>query len=116
MGRDQELAKLATIFRELGQDRGATIVIDGDHGIGKTRLVEELLERVQPLGKLLVLRGRERAGGAAVPYAGIAEALRPIVNAPGVAGTSRHLLTEAARLLPELRSAFEVRGSKSHRG
>jgi DNA-binding SARP family transcriptional activator/Tol biopolymer transport system component len=108
VGREPELAKLVAVVRDLEHEHGATIVIDGEAGIGKTRLVDELLERVHSLGRVLILRGRERPGGAAVPYAGIAEAVRAIVKAPGVAGTSRHLLTEAARILPELRDAFEL--------
>ncbi|HTR77955.1 MAG TPA: AAA family ATPase, partial [Gemmatimonadaceae bacterium] len=108
VGREAELTRLVALVRELERESGSCVVVRGETGIGKTRLVDELLERVQPLGPLLVLRGRERAGGAAIPYAGVADALRPIVHAPGVAGTSRHLLSEAARILPEFRDAFKL--------
>ena len=60
------------------------------------------------MGSALLLRGRERQGGAAIPHASIAEALRGALGAPGLAGASQHLLAEAARLLPELRDQFAL--------
>ena len=38
----------------------------------------------------------------------LAEALRGALKAPGVAGTGRHLLAEAARILPDLRDMFDL--------
>src|SRR5207253_9411246 len=63
---------------------------------------------VRSLGGVLALNGRERAAGAQLPYGIFAEALRPLVRAPGVAGASAHLLAEAARLLPELRDSLDL--------
>jgi predicted ATPase len=37
-----------------------------------------------------------------------AEALKPLVRAAGIVGASRHLLAEAARLLPELRDSLDL--------
>jgi len=108
VGREGEIGRLMTAVRELSAERGATMLIEGPVGIGKTRLAEELLSRARSLGPLLVLRGRERPLGATLPYASIAEALREALKAPGIAGTGRHLLGEAARILPELRDSFEL--------
>jgi len=107
-GREQQLAALVGAVRELGEERGTSILLDGDVGIGKSRLIEEFIGRARALGRMLVLQGRERIGGAAVPYAGIAEALRGTLRAPGLGGASQHLLAEAARILPELRDSFEL--------
>jgi DNA-binding SARP family transcriptional activator/WD40 repeat protein len=107
-GRVEEIARLVGRANDLAAQRGATLLIDGEAGIGKTRLVEEFAERMSAMGDFLVARGRERPGGSALPYASVAEALRTLVGAPGVAGTSRHLLTEAARILPELRDLFDI--------
>lgn len=106
ISRTAELTKLLALVAELAEERGATVLIEGDAGVGKTRLIDEALERAHALGPLLVLRGRELLTGSAVPYAGLVEALRGAVGAPGIAGTSQHLLTEAARILPSLRDAF----------
>lgn len=108
VGREQQLAVLVAAFRELGEERGCTVLLDGEVGIGKSRLIDEFILRSRPLGKVLVLQGRERIGGAAVPYAGVAEALRGTLRAPGLGGASQHLLAEAARILPELRDSFEL--------
>jgi predicted ATPase len=108
VGRDEELARLMAFARELGSEQGATILIDGVAGIGKTRLVDEFIARARATTPMLILRSRERLGGSAVPYAGVADALRAAIRAPGVAGASQHLLAEAARILPELRDNFTL--------
>ncbi len=108
VGREPELARLLGAINRLGAERGATLLVEGDEGSGKSRLLDEFLQRARTLGRLLVLRGRDRAFSSALPYASIAEALRPLSRAPGVAGASRHLLAEAARLLPELRDQFDL--------
>lgn len=108
VGRDAEIAVLMGGWRRAQGGDGGTIVLDGAAGIGKTRLIDEFLSRVRDLGSALLLRGRERQGGAAIPHASIAEALRGALTAPGLAGASQHLLAEAARLLPELRDQFAL--------
>lgn len=108
VGREVEIGRLMGAARELSSERGATVVIEGPMGIGKTRLAEQLVSRARSLGPLLVLRGRDRPLGASLPYASVAEALRGALKAPGLSGTGRHLLSEAARILPELRDTFEL--------
>jgi Tol biopolymer transport system component len=107
-GREAEIARLMSFVRGLSSEQGGTLFIAGPAGIGKSRLVTEFLARARSLGPLLVLRGRERSAGSALPYASVAEALRGALRAPGVAGTGRHLLAEASRILPELRDNFEL--------
>ena len=107
-GREPELALLMSLWQSTSDDAGALVLIEGDAGMGRSRLVREFLGGVRALGNPLVLAGRERPPGAQLPLGVFAEALRPLVRAPGVSGTSRHLLAEAARLLPELRDSFEL--------
>lgn len=108
VGRDSEITVLMGGWRRAQGGDGGTILLDGVAGIGKTRLIDEFLARVRDMGSALLLRGRERQGGAAIPHASIAEALRGVLTAPGLAGASQHLLAEAARLLPELRDQFAL--------
>jgi DNA-binding SARP family transcriptional activator len=112
VGRQGELARMLAAVTELKAERGATMLVDGDAGIGKSRLLDEFADRARNLGGVTILRGREVNLGGVVPYAGVAEALRPLSRAAGIAGASRHLLAEAARLLPELRDAFELPDTK----
>jgi DNA-binding SARP family transcriptional activator len=108
VGRGAELARLAVIWHSVGEESGATVAIEAPSGAGKSRLVRELALSIQALGDLHWLHGVEGPRGFTAPYAGLVTALRPLVRAPGVAGASPHLLAEAARLLPELRDAFQL--------
>jgi DNA-binding SARP family transcriptional activator/predicted ATPase len=53
VGRDELLARLLTLSRHVISGRGHTIILQGDGGLGKTRLLHEFLERL----------GQDRAGG-----------------------------------------------------
>ena len=107
-GREAELAQLMALWQSTRDDAGSLALIAGDNGYGKSRLVREFIGNVSSLGRARVLFGRERPPGAQLPLGVFAEALRPLVRAPGIAGASRHLLAEAARLLPELRDTFDL--------
>ena len=108
IGRAVELGQIMARIRALQDEVGSALLITGDRGVGKSRLFEEAVERGRAFGPTQVYRGRERALGGAVPYASVAEALRGALRAPGISGASQHLLAEAARLLPELRDAFDL--------
>ena len=108
VGREAELSQLLLLWQTLGEDAGAVVLLEGESGIGKTRLIKEFVASVRSLGGVLTVSGRERGAGAQLPYGVFAEALRPLVRAPGIAGASAHLLAEAARLLPELRDNLDL--------
>lgn len=107
-GRERELGRLLSLWNDVRAGSGATVVITGEDGIGKSRLAEEFVERAGRLGQMLTLAGRERSSGSMIPFASIGRALRGALNAPGLSGASQHLLGEAARLLPELRDQFDL--------
>lgn len=108
VGREAELTQLLSLWRTTADDAGALAIVEGELGVGKTRLVRELGRHAKSLGAATVLTGRERANIAQVPFGVFAEALRPLVRAPGIVGASKHLLAEAARLLPELRDSLDL--------
>lgn len=108
VGREGELSQLVSLCRATAEESGGFALVKGQAGIGKTRLLTELASHIKSLGRVTVLHGREHVAGIQLPYAVFAEALRPLTRAPGVAGASRHLLAEAARLLPELRDEMEL--------
>lgn len=108
VGRRTELTRLLTAWQTLAESSGATVIVEGPTGSGKSRLVREFVEHVRALGNVHALYGVETHGAHSAPYAAIASALRPLIRAQGVAATSPHLLAEAARLLPELRDAFQL--------
>jgi predicted ATPase len=50
VGRDTELARLDELLRAARLGRGATVVLEGPAGIGKTALVGESARRAAALG------------------------------------------------------------------
>lgn len=90
VGRDEAMRALAAAWHA-----GRAVLVLGDGGIGKTRLLEEAL-RARP-GALQV---KARPGDAATPYATATALLRQAVErfAPPVGDADR---SELARLLPE---------------
>jgi tetratricopeptide (TPR) repeat protein len=74
VGRDAELRRLTKRLAEAAAGRGGLTTIVGEAGIGKTRILEELSERAQRQGTL-VLMGRCFESDWAPPYAPFADAL-----------------------------------------
>lgn len=102
VGRAAEKQRLLAAYRP-----GQLIVLEGEAGIGKTRLAEELLSAARRAGAL-TLTARCYAGQA-LAYGPIVEALRATLAQPEAAPRLRalpaHHRAEAARLLPELLTA-----------
>jgi DNA-binding SARP family transcriptional activator len=107
VGRDQEWAALLDAYRAVAGD-GRLVVIEGEAGIGKTRLAAELAGHARSLGASVV-SGRCYEEEAGVAYGPFIEGLRVVLAGdPGAGrldGVPRHWLAEARRLLPELAEA-----------
>ncbi len=84
---------------------GHLIVLQGEAGIGKTRLAEEYLAYVQAQGGVAAT-ARCYEGETHLAYSLFIEGLRAVLNQPHtparLAEVADHCLSEAARLLPEL--------------
>lgn len=100
VGRQPEIAALEEALSEARQARGGIVLLRGEAGVGKTRLVTELMERHDDV---LVLEGFCRPGKLGIPYLPLAQALR------AGRGTTSAALTypdppgsHLALLLPEL--------------
>jgi ATP/maltotriose-dependent transcriptional regulator MalT len=83
VGRGRELARLDDMLDAAAAGRGSTVLISGDAGIGKTRLVSELTARARSRGATVLVGRCVDLVGTALPYLPIAEALRPLADAPG---------------------------------
>lgn len=84
---------------------GRLLVIQGEAGIGKTRLAEEFLTLVAKRGAT-VLTARSYAEQRALAYAPFVEALYSALSEPHIAqrleALPRAVLADAARLVPEI--------------
>jgi hypothetical protein len=73
VGRDAEQSALALALRMAKRGAFRCIVIDGEPGVGKTRLATDLLERSR--GRVITLRARGHLSGSASPFGLWAELL-----------------------------------------
>jgi DNA-binding NarL/FixJ family response regulator/tetratricopeptide (TPR) repeat protein len=89
VGRAGELAELQRAFDEAASGRPGLVLVGGDSGVGKTRLVSEFEQRLTLLAEeappgspgVIFLRGQslEQSDGD-LPYAPLLSALRPVVR------------------------------------
>lgn len=103
--RDGEWRTLAAAWRGLASGNGGIVMVDGEAGVGKTRLADEFLRWLVADGGT-ALRGRGYGGRAGVPYGPMVEILREAIDESGIGGTEPEWLSEVARLVPELRQRF----------
>ena len=101
IGRRSELAKLRAAFERSAAGTPQTVLLGGEAGVGKTRLVEEFARRG---GARLAFGACIEVGGDGVPYAAFTGALRSLSEA-GLITCEGWERDELARLLPELGAA-----------
>jgi ATP/maltotriose-dependent transcriptional regulator MalT len=105
IGRVGELAELERSCSEAAEQHPVVVLLGGESGVGKTRLVREFEDRMADREDVLVLRGEavEEADGE-LPYAPLSGALRPLVRSrdPAIEGLGRGTKAQLAALLPGL--------------
>jgi ABC-type oligopeptide transport system substrate-binding subunit/DNA-binding SARP family transcriptional activator len=74
VGRDQELRQARALWDRALSGNGQMLLVSGEAGIGKTRLVRELAAQIQILGSGVFVGACYAEGG--VPYAPFAQILR----------------------------------------
>ena len=104
VGRSRQLSVLDSALAAV-RGRPSAVVVGGEAGIGKSRLVREFADRARGTGARVLTGGCLELGADGLPFAPFTAVLRELVRelgAPGVAdllpgGSAREL----ARLLPE---------------
>lgn len=107
VGRGRETELLATALARAAAGEPQAVLVGGEAGIGKTRLVEEFLDGVGAPSAVAAVGGCLEVGAEGLPYGPLATALRRLHRELGpafeqaAAGMEGHL----ARLLPEFGEA-----------
>ncbi len=109
IGRHQERAWLGDLLNDSRSDHVATILIGGEAGVGKTRLVNEFAERAAASGWRVLLGHCLELGENGLPFAPIVEALRDLPDTLDSAGLARVLGSgrfEIGNLVPTLAEVY----------
>jgi len=107
LGRTQELERLTASLRRAAAGEPNAVIIGGEAGVGKSRLVCELADRAAKSGARVLIGNCIEATDDGLPYSPLAEALRNLLRATGPRERDEMLgpgAEEIARLLPELRT------------
>jgi class 3 adenylate cyclase/DNA-binding CsgD family transcriptional regulator/tetratricopeptide (TPR) repeat protein len=102
VGRADELEALGEVMKPARSESPITVLILGEAGVGKTRLVNELTARAGDQGLCTLVGGCIAVGGRALAFAPFAAALRPLTlevgshdatqrGSSGVLGVSRFM-------------------------
>jgi DNA-binding SARP family transcriptional activator len=107
VGREREWALLSGILQQVMDGRGQLVLVAGEPGIGKTRLLEELAGLARARGALVVMASCYEMEQN-VAYAPIVEALHSLlIEAPAASlPCPPSQLAAVAELLPELRQVW----------
>ena len=97
VGRDTEMARLRALLDDAAAGRAVTALVGGDAGVGKSRLVAEVMTAAEGKG-FTVLRGQCAEIGDSVPYLPFADAFRTAPPRIEQVVKARPVL---ARLLPD---------------
>jgi DNA-binding CsgD family transcriptional regulator/tetratricopeptide (TPR) repeat protein len=105
IGRADELQRLEAILDRAEQGRPQVVLLAGDAGVGKTRLLLEFADRAGQRGVRVLAGGCVELGDIGLAYLPVVDALRGLADDPADAELLAQVATTApgmGRLLPEL--------------
>jgi ATP/maltotriose-dependent transcriptional regulator MalT len=105
VGRAEQLAVLDAALAPARREGPSVVLVGGEAGVGKSRLVSEFTTRTRAAGARVLKGGCVELGTDGLPFAPFTALLRELVRdlgADGVAGLlPGHVTRDFARLLPE---------------
>ena len=115
VGRTAELQQLEDALRDAASGRPSLAFVAGDSGVGKTRLVNELVRRAEQAGAEVLSGDAVELGEGELPYAALTSALRGLARDGHPALDTLHPRdrAELARLLPGLAGAAPASDASS---
>jgi DNA-binding CsgD family transcriptional regulator len=105
VGRAGQLAELEAALRDAREGRPSLALVAGESGVGKSRLVQELADRVREEGAVVLSGDCVDLGEGELPYAPLVSALRWLVRDedPSLGVLPPHLRSALGAILPGLR-------------
>src|SRR5450432_550580 len=91
VGRVVELDRLDAALAALPERGAATVLVGGDAGIGKSRLIEGFCARARSLGALVAVGACTPAEGGGLPYGPVVGVLRDVAHQLAPADVARVL-------------------------
>ncbi|MDH6145377.1 DNA-binding CsgD family transcriptional regulator [Kitasatospora sp. GP30] len=103
VGRGSELAALGAALRRAGEGQPQALLVGGEAGVGKTRLLEEFLAQAEAAGTVTMLGNCLEVGAEGLPYAPLVTALRRLHRrlGPELARAAEGMEGHLSRVLPE---------------
>src|SRR5689334_21211641 len=80
VGRDAELGVLMEALQAAMEGEPGVVLIGGEAGVGKTRLVEEAAGRARDSGARVLTGGCVELGGEGLPFSPLVDALRSLTR------------------------------------
>jgi tetratricopeptide (TPR) repeat protein len=105
VGRESEYRTLYDAWQGLRQGSNAHILLTGESGVGKTRLVERLTTAAG-LDGAAVSRVQSYELEQEIPYATVSGLILGLLALPEVSGTPPEALAELSRTVPDVRRRF----------
>ncbi len=110
VGRDQELSEARSLWSKAAAGDGQTLLVSGEPGIGKTRLMRELSTHVEITGGRSLVGSCYAEGGA--PYSPFAQILRKALGDGAAGGNGlvkdlpEFVLADLLSIAPELKPYY----------
>ncbi|MGC9371562.1 MAG: BREX system ATP-binding domain-containing protein, partial [Paracoccaceae bacterium] len=101
VGRETAMRVLQAALADAEAGRGCVVLVSGEPGIGKSRLLEAFATRARD--RALVLAAAARSVERALPYQPVADAIRTLSSWEPLDTLPPVWLAEASRVLPDLR-------------
>jgi DNA-binding CsgD family transcriptional regulator len=105
VGRVEELARLGAALEQAQVSGPAAVLVAGEAGVGKTRLVQEFTTQAAATGAMVLTGGCVALTEADLPYVPVVQGLRTLLRRSQEGSVGALLVevrAELARLLPEL--------------
>jgi hypothetical protein len=119
VGRDEQMAALDAAFDSVRQGGPTAVLLGGEAGVGKSRLVSEFGQAATAAGARVLTGGCLELGTDGLPFAPFTAVLRDLVHELGADAVASMLPGRTtrglARLLPETR-APTFSGTRARRG